>query len=363
MKIVIIRIFHTSLKLVRIYFKIYIAVDGGNFNMRMKRENDYTIGYFLLILGGITFLFSPSFRLENGAVPEYMKTFNMIFISIIIEAIPFVLIGVFIAGIIQVFVTEEHIRRLIPKNKVLAIVTSCLIGALFPACECGIVPIVRRLVAKGVPLFAGVGFLLTGPLINPIVIFSTYMAFGEDIKMASYRMGIGFIIAVVIVCFIASLFRNNQLKISKNTFTENLSIENPSLTKRINAMFEHAVDEFFDMGKFLIIGAMLAAGVQTFVATKSILGIGEGIIVSTMVMMGLAYILSLCSEADAFIASSFRHLFHQTSILGFLIYGPMLDLKNSIMLFAVFKFKFVIVLMFVITVTVFSVLLLIHPFI
>nr|WP_273840264.1 permease [Halalkalibacter alkalisediminis] len=307
--------------------------------------------------------FNDRFTISNLLLPESLLTFNMIFLSILIEAIPFVLIGVFIAGIIQVFVTEEHLKKLIPKNKLFAVLASCFIGALFPACECGIVPIVRRLIAKGVPLFAGVGFLLTGPLINPIVVFSTYMAFGEDLRMAMLRMGLGLAIAIIISGFICVLFKNNQLKRSKDIKNDHLAIPKQPFSIRIKKMFEHAIDEFFDMGKFLIMGAILAAFVQTYISTKSILGLGEGIVASTLVMMGLAYLLSLCSEADAFIAASFRHLFPQTSLLGFLIYGPMLDLKNTIMMMAVFNIRFVMILMIIITGTVLGILLFVHPWI
>nr|WP_227935972.1 permease [Alkalihalobacillus deserti] len=307
--------------------------------------------------------FNDRFTISNPLFPESLLTFNMIFLSILIEAIPFVLIGVFIAGIIQVFVTEEHLKKLIPKNKLLAVLTSCFIGALFPACECGIVPIVRRLIAKGVPLFAGVGFLLTGPLINPIVVFSTYMAFGEDLRMAMLRMGLGLAIAVIIAGFISVLFKSNQLKRSKGMTNERSTVHKQPIGKRLKSMLEHAIDEFFDMGKFLIMGAILAAFVQTYISTKSILGLGEGIVASTLIMMGLAYLLSLCSEADAFIAASFRHLFPQTSLLGFLIYGPMLDLKNTIMMMAVFNIRFVMVLMIIITGTVLGILLFVHPWI
>lgn len=331
--------------------------------MRMRVDQKFTeiIGFILLGIAFLLLFLNDRLTMSKFLFSESMLTFNMIFISILIEAIPFVLIGVFIAGIIQVFVSENHIRRLIPKNKVLAVIMSCFLGALFPACECGIVPIVRRLVGKGVPLFAGIGFLLTGPLINPIVVFSTYMAFGEDVKIAFLRMSLGLLIALIIAGIVCLLFKNNQLKRGKGSFEyEDHKAFSQPFNRRIKAMFEHAIDEFFDMAKYLIIGAILASFVQTYISTKSIIGLGEGLFGSTLVMMGLAYILSLCSEADAFIAASFSHLFSETSLLGFLIYGPMLDLKNTIMLMAVFKFRFVIVLMIIITATVFGILLLAH---
>lgn len=124
-------------------------------------------------------------------IPNSFQQLNTIFLSILLEAIPFVLIGVLISGFIQIFVTEKMIRKWIPKNRYLAVLMSCVIGALFPACERGIVPIVRRLVSKKVPIHEAVGFLLTGPLINPIVIFSTFVAFGNDLRMALLRMGMG----------------------------------------------------------------------------------------------------------------------------------------------------------------------------
>jgi uncharacterized protein len=321
--------------------------------------HSYLIDFTSIIAIGIAIYFITISQLAGKEwsihIPNSFLQLNTIFLSILIEAIPFVLIGVLIAGFIQIFITEDHIRRLIPKNRFLAVTMSCVVGAVFPACECGIVPIVRRLVTKGVPIHAGIGFLLTGPLINPIVILSTYMAFGNDSKMAGLRMGIGFIAALIIALIISYLFKSNQLKHSVSDFTPStdITMRNESLIHRIEGMIKHSIDEFFDMGKYLIIGAFIAAFVQTYVSAKSLFLFGDGVVGSTIVMMGLAYFLSLCSEADAFIGASFRNLFPTTSILAFLVYGPMIDLKNTIMLLSVFKAKFVFVLLVLITSIVF----------
>ena len=101
---------------------------------------------------------------------------NTVFISILIESLPFILLAVILSGIIQMFVTEEMLAKIIPKNRYLSILVTSLLGALFPACECGIIPITKRLISKGVPLHAGVGFMQTAPVINPIVVMSTYAA-------------------------------------------------------------------------------------------------------------------------------------------------------------------------------------------
>lgn len=321
--------------------------------------NSYLIDFTGILVVGIVIYFISTSQLvgENLSIhiPNSFKQLNTIFLSILIEAIPFVLIGVLIAGFIQIFITEEHIRRWIPKNRFLAIIMSCIVGALFPACECGIVPIVRRLVAKGVPIHAGIGFLLTGPLINPIVILSTYMAFGNDSKMAGLRMGVGFVAALIIALFISYLFKSNQLKhsVSALTHSTDTAMSNKRFFQRVEGMLKHSIDEFFDMGKYLIIGAFIAAFVQTYVSARSLLVFGEGFLGTTFVMMGLAYFLSLCSEADAFIGASFRNLFPSTAILAFLVYGPMIDLKNTIMLLSVFKAKFVLILVMLITSIVF----------
>lgn len=318
---------------------------------RQKRSKNF----LNLILFGILLIFVIPLLLKSNsiALPNSFYQLNTIFLSILIEAIPFVLIGVLIAGFIQIFITEDHIRAWIPKNKFLAVLMSCIVGAAFPACECGIVPIVRRLIGKGVPLYAGVGFLLTGPLINPIVILSTYMAFGNDMKMATLRMGVGFVAALAIALLVSVLFKSNQLKNAKEVHRSPVRVKKQPLVPRISEMFKHSIDEFFDMSKYLIAGAFVAAFLQTYVSTQSLLQLGDSQFQSTFVMMALAFVLSLCSEADAFIGASFRNVFSTTSILAFLVYGPMIDLKNTIMLLSVFKAKFVFVLFILITSIVF----------
>nr|WP_313770636.1 permease [Bacillus sp. S/N-304-OC-R1] len=203
---------------------------------------------------------------------------------------------------------------------------SCVVGALFPACECGIVPIVRRLVGKGVPIYAAMGFILTGPLINPIVIASTYMAFGNNMTIAGLLMGLGFINAVMVAFAVSLFFKGTQFKSSATTVHIHKQPKEDFIT-RLWSMLTHSIDEFFDMAKYLIMGAFLAAFVQTYMPAKALLEAGNGPASSIIVMMGLTYVLSLCSEADAFIGASFSSIFPTPSILAFLIFGPMIDIK------------------------------------
>jgi uncharacterized membrane protein YraQ (UPF0718 family) len=278
---------------------------------------------------------------------ELFLQMNTIFISILIEALPFILLGVLISGIIQIFVTEEMMARIIPKNKILAVFSAAFIGAIFPACECGIVPITRRLMAKGVPLYAAIPFMLTGPVINPIVLFSTYIAFGNNWDMVLYRGGIALLVALIVGGLLSIQFKDSQLK---NDVADH--IHRKSLKGKFIGMLKHSIDELFSVGKFLILGAFVAALIQTTVKTSTLLDIGQGPLSSNLVMMGLAYVLSLCSEADAFVAASFRSTFSTGSLVAFLVFGPMLDIKNTLMLLGTFKAKFVLYLMGYITILV-----------
>ncbi|CAK8584148.1 permease [Priestia megaterium] len=261
---------------------------------------------------------------------------NTIFISILIEALPFILLGVIISGIIQIFVTDEMMAKAIPKNKFSAIVLASVIGALFPACECGIVPITRRLMAKGVPLYAAIPFMLTGPIINPVVLFATFVAFGNDWKIMIERGVVAFLVSLIVGLILAFQFKTPQVKNEIHVHTAS-----KKMSEKIGDALKHTIDEFFSVGKFVIIGGLIAAAMQTYVKTSTLMALGHGVVSSNVVMMGLSYILSLCSSADAFIASSFRSTFNDSAVIAFLVFGPMFDIKNTLMMLSQFKTKFV----------------------
>ncbi|MDN4073805.1 permease [Fictibacillus terranigra] len=284
------------------------------------------------------------------SLPQSFLQMNTIFISILIEALPFVVLGVFMAGMIQIFVSEELVARVMPKNPILAVLFASFLGALFPACECGIVPIVRRLVSKGVPIYAGIAFMLTGPIINPVVLFSTYVAFGSNWTMPLYRAGGALAVSVVVGLILAFFYKGDGLKI---TAGHHHSLKKLTVKQKIGETLNHAVEEFFSMGKYLVVGSLIAAAVQTYVKTSTLLAIGQGQASSSLVMMGLAFVLSLCSEADAFIASSFRSTFSTGSIVAFLVFGPMLDMKNLLMMLGTFKTKLVLIIVTSLSVVVF----------
>jgi uncharacterized protein len=327
----------------------------AEFNTTRESVRKEIVGLLLLAIFIISFLFME--EIKNDSVfenlPNSIMHVNTVFLSILIEAVPFILLGVFVSALIQTFITEEHIRKLIPKNPYAGIGAVMSLGVIFPVCECAIIPVVRRLIKKGMPLHLGVVFLLTVPIVNPVVILSTYYAFRTNMTVVYGRVGLALAVAVVIGIIIYRLFRNqNQLKSEIQHGAHDHSHGMPA--SRWKQTVYHASDEFFDTGKFLILGAFLASMFQVFLDRKDLLALGSNEWMSTGLMMGLAFLLSICSEADAFIAASFGSTFTVGSIIAFLVYGPMLDVKNMFMMFAYFKTRFVFVLMGLITFMVFA---------
>ncbi|WP_169081462.1 permease [Paenibacillus sp. PL91] len=283
-----------------------------------------------------------------------MTTFyqlNTIFISMVMEAIPFVLVGVLISGFIHTFVKEQWITKIMPRNRYLATIFGCGIGIFFPSCECGIVPITKRLINKGMPLHAGIAFMLTGPIINPIVLFSTYIAFGNDWQMVGIRAGLSIAVAFSVSIILSFMFKQLPFRVQDGQAAAAIEpgtkmplAARIPLGKRLYEVVVHAIEEFFSVGKYLVLGAFIAACMQTFVPTSYLLHLGSNPVTSSLVMIALAFIISLCSEADAFIAASFRSTFTVGSLSAFLVFGPMIDIKNTLMLLGTYRGKFVVAL-------------------
>lgn len=325
--------------------------------------------FFISLLSCMVVLFlHPSFFISIP-MPDLtiLRSFKTMFISIILEAFPFILFGVLVSSFLQIFVSEKWIRRLVPRNPLLGILFACLLGILFPVCECGLIPVVRRLIAKGMPLYVGVVFILVGPIVNPIVYAATYVAFRTRPEMLYARMGLALFVGLVIGLFVYFFVRKNQLKNSSATlYADTTSNTGEHDHKRrgskLSQMLEHAGGEFFEMGKYLMFGAIITAAIQAFVPRGDLVDIGQGAVTSHLFMMGFAYILSLCSTSDAFVASSFINTFSAGSLLTFMVFGPMLDFKGSLMLLSVFKSRFVLLLALLIMVTVSAGSLLIERF-
>ncbi|MRX72402.1 permease [Bacillus lacus] len=335
--------------------------------MRKSSGSYVKEGIALALMGLFLYLFLfVDFQELPVEIPRSFLNVNTIFLSIVLEAIPFILLGVFVSALIQTFVSEEAIQRFLPKNAIMALFPAALLGAIFPICECAIVPIVRRLIKKGMPLHVGVVFLVGAPILNPVVFASTFFAFQSTKEIVYARMGLAFVLSIMIGLILYLVFKkSDQLKWTRAELVGRAgSIGEEAKVKgnRVKSTLYHAIDEFFEMGKYLIFGAFIASLFQTFLDRSVITAMGTNEWISPAIMMAFAYILSLCSEADAFVAASFGGTFSAGSLLAFLVYGPMVDLKNTIMLFAFFKARFVLVFIGVVTISVYAAILIYQQF-
>ncbi|MBN7574272.1 permease [Clostridium beijerinckii] len=277
---------------------------------------------------------------------EVIGDFASIFTSIILEAMPFIIIGSLISAIIQTCISERIIAKIIPKANILGYLGAALIGLIFPVCECAIVPITRRLIKKGVPVGFGVTFMLAVPIINPVVIMSTYYAFYDKKIMVLLRIVGGFIAAILIGMIVNSLEKDKKGLvidfIDNDSYCNcgcNSYVENQN---KLRAIIEHTNREFLDIMGYLILGTFISSVFQVAVSHGEINFISNNKILGIVVMMLLGFFLSLCSEVDAFVGKSFLTNYSLSGVTAFLILGPMLDLKNLIMIIGAFKKSFVL---------------------
>ncbi|WP_168188741.1 permease [Thermoflavimicrobium daqui] len=307
---------------------------------------------YLISFGDLFLIDIPEWiRNHFSLTHEHLQNMSSIFFGVFIEGIPFILVGVLVSSLIHVFVKEEMIWRFIPNSPLLSIPMAACLGLILPICECGIVPVARRLIQKGVPHYVVFTFLLAAPIINPITITSTYIAFGDSWEMVGLRLFFAGIIAIMMGSCLGLFFSNRSIlkeeDVGKNQqhdcSCENHCDHSHSHLKqgRISHALYHSIFEFIDMSKYFILGGLIAAAFQTWIGITAIKEIASDGWIGILLMMGLAFGLSICSSADAFIASSFRTALSTAPLLAFLIYGPMMDIKNVLMLSGSFRWSVV----------------------
>jgi hypothetical protein len=281
-------------------------------------------------------------------VPSAFFTFTTIFLGIFIEAAPFLLLGTLASGLVEVFFDRDLVQRLMPRNPFLGALAGGLLGFVFPVCECGVVPLTRRLYRKGLAPATGIAFLLASPVLNPIVIISTYAAYGWG-PVLWLRVGLSLAIAVITGLIFATQEQPAELlrpmafaPISGASVDEAVMMPRQRLWPKIGKALTIAGDEFFEMGRYLIVGSLLASLLQTLLPQATLLTLGSGPLFSVLAMMLLAVLLSICSTVDAFVSLAFVGTFTTGSILSFLVFGPMVDIKSTLLYLQVFKRRTVV---------------------
>lgn len=312
-----------------------------------------TRGIFIFLIGGFIFLTAYICKRYNIELNVHeIGDFATIFTSIILDAMPFIFIGSLASAFIQIFVSQEIIEKFIPRSPILGYIFAALAGLIFPVCECAIVPITRRLISKGVPIGLGVTFMLAVPIVNPVVIMSTYYAFYDKVSMVLVRTIGGFVCAIIIGIIMDLLCKEEKRILSGSVDFKNLCncgctaiVEEG--TSKLRALIEHTNRELLDITRYLIFGAFLSSAFQVIASHKGFEFMSENNVIVIIFMMFLAFSLSLCSEADAFVGKTFYSTYSFSSVAAFLLIGPMLDLKNLIMLSGAFNKQFISKLCFV----------------
>ena len=272
--------------------------------------------------------------------------FAFSFLSVLLEGIPFILIGVLLSGLVDVFLPPRVLARVLPRNPVAGILVGGLLGAILPMCECGIVVVIRRLIRKGLPLSNAVAYMLAAPVVNPVVAVSTYAAFrGQGpLEMMLWRMGLAFGVAVIVSAVVLALGRAFVLRPElQGVETHDHGKEHQSAADKAAAAVRSSVGDFLDVTVYFLLGAAVATLFNTSVNQQLVLPLAEDRGMAVASMMVLAGILSLCSTSDAFVAATFT-AFPAAAKLAFLVFGPMMDLKLLFIYSLVFRKRFVVAL-------------------
>lgn len=281
------------------------------------------IGLVLLIVGQrwLVGLFDDP-ALQTGAT---------IFVSIIVQALPFLVLGVVLSGAIAAFVPASFWKKALPKNPALAVPVAGCAGAVLPGCECASVPVANGLMSRGVAPAAALAFLLSAPAINPIVLASTFVAFPGEPMMVVARFIASLATAVIMGWLWLRFGKTEWLRIGPRDHLVGTSSWH---TFRLTA-----THDFLHAGGFLVIGGLFAAALNVLVPQQWLAAVADQPILSVLVLAGLAVLLSICSEADAFVAASLTE-FSLTAKLAFLVVGPMVDLKLISLQAGTFSSKF-----------------------
>jgi uncharacterized membrane protein YraQ (UPF0718 family) len=287
------------------------------------------------------------------------QNFWFSFLALAFEGLPFVLVGSLISGFIAAFVPSRVITRFLPKNRFLATLVSGLLGLIFPVCECGVVPVVRRLLDKGLPLSCGITYMLASPIVNPLVAISTYAAFRAQQPglNTGIRLISGYLVAVIVGLAVSRLdparLLGGQAVPTRARRRTALSIatmpDSPDATRGVSVMqrvigaVQLASDDFIDTAIYFMIGAAVASTFNTAIDQRIILPLASSPVLSVIAMMVIAGILTVCSTSDAFIAATFT-AFPIPARMAFLIFGPMFDFKLLFLYSALLKKRTVLAL-------------------
>jgi uncharacterized membrane protein YraQ (UPF0718 family) len=260
-----------------------------------------------------------------------LRTWATVFVSVMVQAMPFLVFGVALSAVIAVYVPRSFWAKALPKHPALAVPVAGAAGVVLPGCECGSVPIAGSLIRRGVTPAAALAFLLAAPAINPIVLAATAVAFPNNPEMVVARGAASLVVAIAMGWLWLRLGKAEWIRLPHRPELESMP--------KAQAFWASCRHDIIHAGGFLVIGAMAAATINVVVPERWLQTLAGNAVLSVIALALLAVLLSICSEADAFVAASLSQ-FSLTSRLVFLVVGPMVDLKLISMQAGVFGRRF-----------------------
>lgn len=329
-------VFYSQFHENKIFNKLFIPFDKYD-NISLKT---IMLASILIIL-----CFLPNTVLGN--LLSYLPRISDIFFSIMIQAIPFILLGAFVSSFIQIVISSSWISKQISKHNVGALLLSSVLGFFFPACDCGLVPLVNGLLKKNTPLPQVITFWLTSAAVNPIVIVSVLYAFPDKPYLAVMRVVLGVAIGLITGFILLAAKINTRDVIRSNSVlnmdnTDMIVVDKNKKYYKVKAIFQGAKIEFFRVFKYVIIGAFLSSLSFVLIPKSIFTFMGNNPMLQYLAVFMLAVFMSTCSTSNAFIGRSLYGNFSLASVLSFMTLGPMLDFKNVIILSGVLKKRFII---------------------
>ncbi len=295
------------------------------------------------------------------SLPARLQDFITLTLSIVVEALPFVILGALVSVVIRLFAPTERLIRLLPKRPLPRLLSISVLGTFMPVCECGNMPVARGLMVKGLSVAESTTFLLAAPIINPVTLLATSQAFRLDPSIVWIRLA-GALLIANLVGGLVSLYKDQMELVSKGFYKTLCEVGAPDdhhhdghhhASNRWQDWWQEGVEIFRDevslMLKVLCLGAIIAGLTQVFVPRDVLTSLGGHPVLSILAMIALAFIISICSNVDAFFALAYTNTFTAGSIVAFLVFGPMIDIKMLALMRTTYKTRLLVVMTLVVT--------------
>ena len=300
-----------------------------------RRTVGFAVGVAAVLLLLSVRLFAPA---ETGeALSDGVRDGITLAISVVIESLPFVFLGIVLSIAVQLFLPADFLMRRLPRTPWIRRAVVSLFGVLLPVCECGNVPLARGLMLRGLSVGESMTFLLAAPILNPVTIVVTYQAFGWEDGILAWRIVGGFLVANLVGWLFSRhpdpmrLLTPGFQATCAHAADEQAAHRGaggrgaaPVKARQAVRMF---ADETSAMLPALMVGSAIAGAIQIAISRDVLVAVGQDAVWSVVALMLLSFVISICSNVDAFFALAFSSTFLPGAIIAFLVFGPMIDIK------------------------------------